>query len=391
MGTTLTDQTVRRLTPPATGCREIWDSVVPGFGCRVTQRGHRSFMLLTRMRGKVIRVGLGPWPATPLTLARDRAREALDNIAHGIHPREAKRPVEPAPVAPVADDDVEVIAARFIEKWAKPRNRTWKEQERLLTKHVLPSWRGRRLSELRRADVVALTDALVDDTPILANRVLEVVKRLFAWALNRGLIEAHPAAGLEPPAPEKPRDHVLSDVEIQALWKTWTTMSYPFGLAFQLLLLTATRRGEVSTMQWADVDLGNALWIVPAAKVKTKVPHVVPLSAPVVTLLASVPRLEACPYVFTTRRNRPIQDFSGAVDMATDKSGVTGWRTHDLRRTVRTELSRLGVLADTAERVLGHTIGGVRGVYDRYAYLPEKRAALDLWAAHLTAMVARDG
>lgn len=382
----LTDVAIRRLKPPERGRREVWDAALPGFGVRVTENGRRTFVLMTRLRGRPLRLTFGAWPATSLADARDRAREALQECARGGDPRVEKRAV-----AGNAPDTVEKVAAAFVAQWCKPRNRSWEEQERLLTRHVVPHWTGRRLAEIGRADVVALTDMIAQTTPIQANRVLAVVKRMFRWALDRDVIQAHPAVGLTPPAPERQRDRVLTDAELQKLWSAFVAMGYPWGIACRVLLLTAVRRGEAEKMAWSEVDLGAGLWTIPAERNKVKVALVVPLTPLATDVLAAAPRIDGCPYVFSTRGNRPIRDWSGAVEDATERSGVGDWSAHDLRRTVRTGLSRLGVSADIAERVLGHVIPGVRRVYDRHEYLAEKRAALERWAAHVTALVVSDG
>lgn len=382
----LTDVAVRRLRPPERGRREVWDAALPGFGVRITETGKRSFVLMTRLRGRPLRLTFGTWPATPLADARDRAREAIQKCARGEDPRVEKRAA-----AGNAPDTVEKVAAAFVAQWCKPRNRSWEEQERLLTLHVVPHWSGRRLAEITRADAVALTDMVAQTTPIQANRVLAVLKRMFRWALDRDLIQAHPAVGLTPPAPERTRDRVLTDAELRKLWPTFVAMGYPWGIAFRVLLLTAVRRGEVEEMAWSELDLAAGLWTIPAERNKGNVALVVPLPSLATEALAGAPRMDGCPYVFTTRGNRPIRDWSGAVDRAREASGINSWRVHDLRRTVRTNLSRLGVASDIAERVLGHVIPGVRRVYDRYEYVNEKRDALERWAAHLTALVARDG
>jgi integrase len=381
----LTDVAVRRLRPPERGRREVWDAALPGFAVRITENGKRSFVLMTRLRGRPLRLTLGAWPATSLADARDRARDAIQKCARGEDPRVEKRAV-----AGNAPDTVEKVAAAFVAQWCQPRNRSWEEQERLLTQHVVPHWTGRRLAEIARADVVALTDMIAQTTPIQANRTLAVLKKMFRWALDRDLIQAHPAVGLTPPAPERQRDRVLTDAELRKLWPAFVAMAYPWGIALRVVLLTAVRRGEAEEMAWSELDLASGLWTIPAERNKVNVALVVPVPSLGIEALAGVPRMDGCPYVFSTRGNRPIRDWSGAVETATELSGVTDWSAHDLRRTVRTNLSRLGVASDIAERVLGHVIPGVRRVYDRYEYLAEKRDALERWAAHLTALVARD-
>ena len=383
---TLTEIGVARVQAPRDSLRRRmdWDAVVPGLMLRTTANRAKSWVLVTRFRGKVVFVTLGKPPGVTLATARALAREGLKRVANGEHPR-----LHPPPTIEIEDATLfEQAAADFVERWAKPRNRTWKETERILERDVIPHWKGRRLEAIRRADVVALLDQIAADRPIMANRVLATIKKLFSWALDRGLVDGHPVAGLSPPSPERARDRVLSDAEVVALWKAWTAMGYPWGDAFKLLLLTAARRGELEAIAWTEVDASDRVWTVPATRVKVDRPHLVPLSEPALTLLRDLPRIEGCLFAFSTRGGKHIQDWSGAVTSATEASAVTGWRVHDLRRTARTNFSRIGIASDISERLLGHIIAGVRGAYDRHDYLDQKRDALERWGAHLTALVA---
>jgi len=383
---TLTAAGVARVRAPDDPRRRRmdWDAVVPGLALRTTAHGSKSWVLVTRFAGRVRFVTVGKAPGLALPKARELAREGLERVANGEDPQVARRTI--SAVDPLT---IEPVAALFIEKWAKPRNRTWAETERQLTKYVFPHWKGRRLDTITRADVIALADAIGETNgPIMANRVQATISKLFGWALKRDLIAAHPAVGLEKHAPERKRDRVLTVAELRALWKAWEAMAYPWGVALKVLLLTAARRGEVEGMTWDELDLEAGLWTIPAERVKVKLPMVIPLAPPAVALLSQVPRFDGCPFVFSTRGKRPAQDWSGAVTRTTEAAGVTGWRVHDLRRTARTNLSALGVSSDIAERVLGHVLPGVRAVYDRHDYLNEKRDALERWGAHLTKVIA---
>ena len=116
----------------------------------------------------------------------------------------------------------------------------------------------RPAKDITRRDVLDLTDGIMDRSPVSANRVLSLIRRLYNWAVERGIVEANPAAGIKPPHREHPRDRILTDDEIRALWAAWDAMGYPFGTIQQLLLLTAQRRGEVAAMRWDQMDLRPA-------------------------------------------------------------------------------------------------------------------------------------
>jgi integrase len=377
--TILTDAAARRLRPPMSGRREVWDAALPGFGIRITANGARSWICMTRLHGKPIRL-TWKWPATSLAEARQAARDAITEAARGEDPRRPKNGPEAPP------DAFQLVADIFLEQHSRRKKRTWAEDARMLDVYILPQWRDRPLGTITRADVHDLVERIATKHgPVQANRVLSLVKKLFSWSLDTGRLDVHPVARFTPPAVEVARDRILSDSELAALWPAWTALGYPFGTAFQLVALTAARRGEVERMAWTELELDTAaLWQIPSERIKSKVPHVIPLSPPAVALLAAVPRHPGGPFVLSTScGRRPLGGWSKAVARASELSGVTEWSTHDLRRTVRTGLSKLGVAPDVAELVLGHRLSGVRAVYDRYTYLPERRDALERWAAHV--------
>jgi integrase len=287
-------------------------------------------------------------------------------------------------------DTVATIAARFIAEYAKPRNRSWRETERIFRVYVLPVWGGRDITTVARRDVRELLEAVArDHGPIMSNRTLSAVRKLFAWSLERDIVATSPAAGVRPVAKETSRDRVLSDDELRAFWHATAALAEPWGSFFRVLALTGQRLGEVAGMRWSDVDLDRALWTLPAALNKSGRLHEVPLSKPVAAILRGMPRRSG-PFVFTTGDgskppagfNRPKAAISGTMKTA------ERWTLHDLRRTFATTAARFGVAPHVVEKVLNHsggTIRGVAAVYNRAGYDAEKRHALEAWARHLTA------
>ena len=189
---------------------------------------------------------------------------------------------------------------------------------------------------------------------------------------------------------------MLSDDELKTIWTNAITVGYAFGPIVQFLMLTAQRRGEVAAMQWNDIDSTKAVWTIPADRTKNGKPHAVPLSPSALALLATIPRMTS-PFVFPARR-KPNQPYSGyskgkrELDAAAD---LHDWTLHDIRRTAATGMARLGIAPHVVERVLNHvsgTFSGVAGIYNRFRYEDEMRAALLAWAVHvgkITNAVAR--
>ena len=197
---------------------------------------------------------------------------------------------------------------------------------------------------------------------------------------------------MKPPIKKEPRDRALKDPEIQTLWPVWAEQGYPFGPLQQLLLLLGQRRSEVAEMRWSEIDPGKCEWTIPAERSKSNREHIVPLSDAAVDIIESVPRFTEGDYLFTTTGGRrPVSGFSKAK-LRTDQllhdqdASIQDWRVHDLRRTCRTGMARLGVPEIVSERVLNHLPRGLAKVYNVHEYLDEKRAALAQWAQEVRAI-----
>lgn len=384
MATRLTEISVRKALPPETGQVEYWDATIPGFGLRVSTAGTKSWVLLYRHAGRPRRLTLGRYPTLGLPEARAAAREALRMLEHGRDPATVK--AEQA--RRDQQDTFDAVVGQFIEKYAKPKNRSWAETDRLLRRELASQWGRRPIGSITRRDLNEALDAIVErGSPVVANRTLAAARKLFAWAVEREIIRVSPAAGLQAPARVESRDRVLADVELLVLWRCWE--SWPFGPLFRLLLLTGQREGEVARMRWSDLDLGGqALWVLPRETTKAGRQHVVPLPDPVRDLLRDLPRVDGSKLVFPSQwgGDRPVSGFSKAKARTDKLSGVTDWRLHDLRRTAASGMAKLGVAPHVIEKILNHstgTISGVAAIYNRHAYLDEMRHALVLWADHV--------
>ena len=183
------------------------------------------------------------------------------------------------------------VGEDFIAKYAKPRNRTADEVARMFAGHLYPRLGTVRIETVTRRDILDLLDGIEEKTSgARANRVLANVRRMFSWAVERGIIEASPAANVKAPGQERARDRVLTDDELRAFLKACEAMGEPFGPLLRLLLLTGQRRDEVAAMPWAEVDLPGAVWRLPAARTKNKRATDVPLAAQTVAILEGLMR-----------------------------------------------------------------------------------------------------
>jgi integrase len=340
------------------------------------------------------------------------ARKSLRAAAEGDDPAGEKQAARNAP--PPTRDLVENVAADFIAKHIESnlRTSTAREMARLLTVNVVPRWKGRRVQEIQRRDVMELLDGMIKrGAPVSANRTLAVVRRLFGWAMERGLLETSPCDRIRAPTAEQARDRVLREEEIIILWRACEKIGWPFGPLVQLLLLTGQRREEVAGMRWSELDLDAKLWTLPKERVKNGQAHEVPLSDMALQALNRLPRIPGSgTYLFSTTGVSPVSGFSRAKvrldaaiaqersseiaikERATPSLAHANWRNHDLRRTVATGMARLGINLPVVEKVLNHSsgsFGGVAGIYQRHSFIEEKRAALQSWAQFVEGLITK--
>ena len=376
---------------------EIPDGLTPGLYLVCQPTGAKSWAVRYRAGSRPRKHTLGRYPALDLASARELARRTLVAVASGRDPAaekiEARRAA--ADLAGPLRDQFDAAASLFIERYAKAntKEQTWRESERLIATHVLPLWRTRRVQDIARRDVVELMDAIVDrGAPVSANRTLAVVRRLFGWLVERGVLVANPCTDVKAPTAEKSRDRVLSDDELREFLRACDQLSEPFGGLIKLLALTAQRRDEVGQMTWREVDLEKRMWTIPKERAKNGIAHDVPLSDAAVRVLSGVRRIAGSrQLIFTTTGETPVSGFS-KVKKRLDAAlpSAPPWVLHDLRRTAASGMARIGTQLPVIEKVLNHTsgsFGGVAGIYQRHHFADEKRTALDAWAAHIEALM----
>lgn len=363
----LTPKTIDSLPLPVGKRYEVRDTLLTGL----------AWYLTTRASGRAERIRLGTYPVLSLADARENARLMLRDVQLGTRSScTPKKEHVPTFVE---------ITAQFIELYAKPRNRDWKGTESVLRKFVVLN--DKPMDTIRRADVVRVLDEIVaGGAPFRANRALAAIKKMMVWCVDRGVTEINLIASLKPPTKEVARDRVLDDEELIACWCAADKEPYPFGAFAKLLILTGQRRGEVAGMRWSELDVEKATWTIPAKRAKNATQHVVPLAPTALATLQSVPRFLNSDFVFTTTGRTPISGFGRLKDRLDEASGADGWRLHDIRRTVATNMAMLGIAPHVIEAVLNHKTGIVSGVaatYNRHAYQAEKRVALEGWAGRV--------
>lgn len=385
--TRLTDAAIKRARPPANGQHEVWDSAIPGFGVRITSKGARSFVLLYRHHGHLRRWTLGRYPSLTLAKARKMASDALTILEAGR---------DPQTVQEAQTHDFPETLETFFTTYCDHQNKasTAAETRRNMTATFLEPWRRKSLADIGRADVIAITDDLMaTGRPSAARHAHAHARKFFAWCIERGLLEASPMAGLKPPVRAKNRARALSLAELAQVYRSAHQLGYPFGTIVKLLILTGQRRGEVAGMEWAEFDKPSKTWTIPSERTKNGRAHALPLGPLARRIVRTTPRLSAN-FAFPARGNddTTFSGWSKAKAQIDELAGVKDWTLHDLRRSTATRLASLGVAPHIVERILNHaggTFAGVAGVYNRFEYTDEMRAALRTWEKHLLAEIKK--
>jgi integrase len=375
--TTLTDRRLKTLRG-SDDYYDVWDAAVPGFGVRVAPSGRKTFVLMTRFgagKKNPTRRAIGTYGVTTLADARGRAREWLELISEGKDPATQTR----------NGGSFKAAAEAFLELKVKHERQAATSAHKI--KALIARWGDRPLASITPADVRNLLREY-HDRQAMAHALFATTRRLFAWAIHQGDwgIEHSPTDQLKAQAligPRKIRERVLSDSELRSLWHA--DLGYPMQPLLRLMLLTGQRKSEVANAQWNEFDLDKRLWVIPSERMKAGAAHAVPLSAGVLDLLRSLPRLERGDYVFSfTFGATPANSFQRAKA----RLGATTFVFHDIRRTVRTRLSAIPNVSDLVrELVIGHSKPGLHKVYDLYSYLDEKRYVLDEWNQRLQQIV----
>jgi integrase len=372
----LTDRGIRALPSAAKGKRRlVWDALVPGLAVRVTDKGQRSFVLVTRYPGSRHPAprSLGTVGAITLEDARTKARSWHKLISAGTDPAQAQ--------AAAAQNTLHAICAEYLARdGAKLRSREWRRAA--LERLVYPSLGAQPIAEIRRSDIVRLLDKIEDERgSAMADRTLAIIRRVMNWHAARSDDFRSPIVRGMARTSSRARDRVLSDDELRSIWRT--ANGSLFGSYLRFLLLTAARRNEAAKMEHGE--LSGTDWTLPAARNKTNQDLIRPLSKTATAILTGLPNQGK--FIFSRRGKAALGSFGVLKEEIDRASGVSGWTLHDLRRTARSLMSRAGVPSDHAERCLGHVIGGVRGTYDRHEYHEEKRQAFEALASLIERIV----
>jgi len=362
-----------------------FDDAMPGFGLRIRagdKNEHRTFIAQYKIGSKHRRITLGNMAKVTLEDARQSARIIFGKIAKGEDPANEKAEAREA-----TSHTLGSVIAKYLEaKEPALRASSYRETRRHLENYWKPL-HGLALSSIGRANVAAQLTALAKNSGrVTANRSRASLSAMFKWAIGEGLCDHNPVVGTNTQDEGGPRERSLSDAELAKVWLAAPENDY--GRIVQLLMLTGCRREEIGGLKWSEIDAGARIITIASNRTKNGREHSLHLCDQALAILKQIPKRDR-EYVFGVGQggfsgwSRRKKDLEQAANLKVE------WTLHDLRRTVRTGLGKLGVQPHIAEAVLNHLPPKLIRTYDRNTYVAEKRDALDKWAAHLKVAIAQ--
>lgn len=328
---------------------------------------------------------LGSYAHMGLSEARKEWRKAAAQVDRGVDivaEREQQRQARKDKIT------VRILADQFVERYSKPKKRTWKEDQRILGYYVLPRWRNKPIEEIKPDNVSALILTVAEENGgVMSTQVLACVRKMFAWAVKQGLIEKNPAAGVDRVHKAKRRERVLSSKEIRGFWKGVQEAPIPEGAsrALRFILLTALRPGEVTAARWEHLEEDHWLNI---PQTKSDRSHRVYLTGLALELLGE---LQESGPIFTMEDGRAIRtDYLPKLTTRYHKAweAEERWHPHDLRRTAATRMTEAEIVDRfLLKRILNHVDKETAAIYDRASYWRAMARGWEGWSRELTRII----
>jgi integrase len=355
----------------------VWDTYQRGLALQVQPSGYRAYKLIYRYHNRPRWYHLGAADAIALADARKLAAELMLEVIRGKDPAAEKR-------AARGTGTFAAIATRYVEDYARKRNKSWRQADALVRRHLLPAWGS--LTSITRADVRTLMGKI--DAPIVANQVLASASAIFTWAIKQELLTNNPCRGVERNATVS-RERVLSDAEVPLFWKSFTDADLP-GLALKVLLLTGQRPGEVTHMRFEHIA-PDGWWHMPGLAdpvtqwpgTKNSMSHAVWLVEPVRAIIAELNCDDGIGFVF----GQPLDLTATMRNICKTLAITQAVRPHDLRRTFGTAVTALGFGRPSMHRLQNHRTGDAVGdIYDRHSYSAENKRVMESVAKYLLSL-----
>lgn len=368
-----------------------------GLSIRVTPKGAKTFQYRYRFFGKPDRIDYGSYPEISLSDAREYHRKDRALLEKGLNPKEVKEQYNNAKInSPSLSDLANEFYTRYMIKELKRPDHAYAYLER----DILPRLGKKKAKEISRRNLVVALDNIVDrGAPVSANRTLSVVKKMFQYAIERGILESNPAIGITKKSIggiEKSKERYLSESEIKLFWLNLDTAPFSKEVAntLKLLLLTGVRVSEVVEATWSEFNMDKGIWTIPSERTKNKIPLKVPLHSSCLSVIKELKQLSGeSIYLTRSPQNSDTHLNYRSVCRAVKRhlayfQSESPWTPHDLRRTFSTHLNKLKISEITVEKLLNHQLQGVLKVYNRYEYWDEKVEALKIWEEKIKQIAA---
>jgi integrase len=347
----------------------LWDPTCVGFGAR-RQTNNVHYYVRYRHNGSQMVKSIGRHGALTPDTARAKAKQLLGTVAGGTDPFAQS----------LAGEGFAAVVERYLErKRGALKPTSFASTDLYLRKSSAPLHRL-RLGEIDRRKIAALLGEIETTSGAVSrNRARSALSAFFAWCITEGLLDANPVTGTAKANEGNSRERVLTKDELRKLWQALGDDK--FSEIVRLLLLTGQRRNEIGKLQWSEIDLARKLIVLPAERTKNGRAHELPLSRQALAIIERQPRRNASAFLFSNTAG--FKDFGAAKAKLDQRIGIAEWRLHDLRRSMATYMSELGVQPHHIDAVLNHYSGhraGVSGVYQRAKYADEMRSALQKWS-----------
>ena len=394
----LSGPSVRLLAlPPGQRDRTFWDDNIGGFGVRVREGGSKTWIVQYDFGGRTRKIVLGALDTISDAKARSTAKDILAAVRLGRDPAAEKQSAKTK-----ASETFGALLPRYLaHQRAKLKPRSYREVNRHLTQHMR-SLHARAVDAVDQRTAAMLLAKLADDGPATANRVRASVSAFYGWLMREGLAASNPFANTNKAPESAPRARTPTDDELREIWQACPDNQY--GCIVRLLILTGSRREEIGQLGWSEIDVDNALIVLPPSRVKNSRAHEIPLTAPALAIIKAQPRRTNPNGILRDpvfgRAEGGFQDWGAqkrtleAAIMAArgeNADPMPHWTLHDFRRAMSTTMhERLGIAPHIVEACLGHVgifRSGVASIYNRSSYRNEKRRALELWAEHLMGII----
>jgi integrase len=436
MADKLDDMTIRNLKPKD---KEYTKREKGGFGVRILPSGRKVFFYLYRIDGQRRFLNIGTYKDVKhpdgisfkiaydeYEMERAKVKALKAGRSEGVDPVQVKQEKRHQREEEREAHCIEDLIKEYLQRYAEKFKRSWKEDERILNRNVLPKWGKRKATSIKKRDINLLLEDIVDrGAPAMANNTFKIIRRMFNYAVEKDILPHSPAVGIKLPSPKVERERALSETELKKLLSTidQANMSADVCRALKMILVTAQRPSEVVGMHVHELD--GCWWTIPSSRAKNGKTHRVYLTKTALDLIDGTTFIDpdtgvkkTKTFIFPCPHKKKDQSIhrhalsraiinncpSGCVlncdkcDVADCKAdprklheknrlGVAHFTPHDLRRTAATFMAQQGEMDEVIDAVLNHAKKGVIKVYNQYRYDKEKQAALEKWEQKLLSLI----